>query len=410
MSTNQPPTEEKPETAARRPGFFSRLIGWKTGESPAPEPAPPAPEPVVAEPPPAPAAPEPPARKPTLFERLFGSAKPAPEAPAAPAPAPEPEPLAEASPATEKGWFARLAERLGQSSQNLVGRLRRAIGLGARLDEETLEAIEEILIQSDVRFETTTKLIERLRQRARKEDIVGRDAILDAVKTEIEAILLRKVRVFDPRNVKPPYVVLVVGVNGVGKTTTIAKMAKRSRDAGLSVMVIAGDTFRAAAVDQLQVWADRVGASFVSAGHGADPSALVFDGLARARAEGTDVVFIDTAGRLHTKSNLMAELGKIERVIKKQIPEAPHETLLVIDATTGQNGIQQVRLFSQVVGLNGIVMTKLDGTAKGGMLISIRDEFEVPVTLVGVGEGVGDLRDFDPEQYVEALFASMAER
>lgn len=379
----------------RKPGFFSRIIDWKAKEA--------APGDAPAEP----AAPAPPAEpqaeaiaaapKRGFLKRLFGGGEGAPEA--------DQPPVPEEADAEEKGWFARLAERIGKASQSLVGRMLGAIGLGAKLDEETLETIEEILIQSDVSFETTTKVIERLRKRARSERIEGRDAIIDAVKAEIRAILLKSARPFDPSTTKPPYVVLVVGVNGVGKTTTIGKLAQRCARMGMRTMLVAGDTFRAAAVEQLELWSQRTGVAFAKGEHGADAGALAYDALDRAIREKMDIVFVDTAGRLHTKSNLMAELAKVERVIRKKIPEAPHETLLVIDATTGQNAIEQVRQFSKAVALNGLIMTKLDGTAKGGILISIRDMFEIPVTLIGVGEGADDLRDFDPVQYADALFS-----
>lgn len=375
----------------RKPGFFSRIIDWKSKEAPLPEPAAEAPAPS-----PVPEAPAPPPKR-GFLKRLFGGGEPAQP----------PDHLAtpEEVEQEEKGWFTRLAERIGKASQSLVGRMLGAIGLGAKLDEETLETIEEILIQSDVSFETTTKIIDRLRKRARSEKIEGRDAIIEAVKAEIRAILLKSARPFDPSTTKPPYVVLVVGVNGVGKTTTIGKMAQRCATMGMRTMLVAGDTFRAAAVEQLELWSQRTGAAFARGEHGADAAALAFDALDRAIREGMDIVFIDTAGRLHTKSNLMAELAKVERVIRKKIPEAPHETLLVIDATTGQNAIEQVRQFSKAVALNGLIMTKLDGTAKGGILISIRDLFEIPVTLIGVGEGAADLRDFDPVLYADALFS-----
>jgi fused signal recognition particle receptor len=389
----------------RKPGFFSRILDWKSHE-PADAQHAPVEEPVAEAPPPAAEAPaaEPATQKKGFLRRLFKGGD-EDSAPPLDRPAASAEVAPTASAASEKNWFSRLAERIGKASQSIVGRMLGAIGLRAKLDEDTLETIEEILIQSDVSYQTTMKIVQSLRERSHIEKIEGRDAIIDAVKDEIRAILLKSARPFDPSRTKPPYIVLVVGVNGVGKTTTIGKMAKRCADSGMKVMLVAGDTFRAAAVEQLELWAGRTGAVFMKAAHGADASGLAFDALAKAVAEKVDIVFVDTAGRLHTKSNLMAELAKVERVIKKQIPEAPHETLLVIDATTGQNAVQQVLEFSKAVPLNGLVMTKLDGTAKGGILISIRDMSDVPVTLIGVGEGIDDLRDFDPVLYADALFS-----
>ncbi|MDX2177180.1 MAG: signal recognition particle-docking protein FtsY [Candidatus Sumerlaeia bacterium] len=383
MSEEPREAQEQPTERELRPGFFSRVVEWKKEQG----------APAAADPAPSPAEPAPEAKR-GLLRGLFGGGKkvgaePMPEEPGG-------------------GWFARLTERLGKASSSLTGRLRSVLGIGAKLDSETLDTIEEVLIQSDVSMETTGKIVSRLRERARRERIEGRDAVMAAVKDEIARVFLRRGRSVDPRGVAPPYVVMVVGVNGVGKTTTIGKMAKRFADEGLKVALVAGDTFRAAAVEQLDVWAARSGAEIVKAPHGADAGSLVFDALQRPSVRACDVVLIDTAGRLHTKSNLMAELEKVSRVIKKQIPAAPHETLIVIDATTGQNAVNQVAEFSKSVPITGIVMTKLDGTAKGGVLVTLRDRFDIPVTLVGVGEGIDDLRDFEPLAFVEALFAAAA--
>ena len=262
-------------------------------------------------------------------------------------------------------------------------------------------------------METTHKIIGRMRMAMRSREKDGSKeatVILDVFKEAIQDLIIAGSTGFEPKRPEEgPYVVMIVGVNGVGKTTTIAKMAKRCTDAGLQTMLVAGDTVRAAAVEQLEEWSRRTGCEFVKAPAKSDAAALCFDAMNRAKARGMDVVFIDTAGRLHTKSTLMAELGKIERVIEKQLPGAPHETLLVLDATTGQNAIQQVKTFKEAVGVTGIVMTKLDGTAKGGILITLLDMFHIPVTLIGVGEQAEDLRDFDPVQFAHALFADEKE-
>jgi len=305
--------------------------------------------------------------------------------------------------AQRSGFFARLKQRLAKTKDGIVGRLKRAISLSGRLDDELIEQLEEILIQGDVGVETTTKITEQLRQHedARRAETPEQiTALLKSILHKIVEHDERQLEIGPPR----PFVILVVGVNGTGKTTTIAKMAQRFGDQGLSTMLVAGDTFRAAAIEQLQIWAERTGSDFVSQEMGADAGSVCYDALMAARARKTDVVMIDTAGRLHTKVNLMEELKKVVRVIRKQMPDAPHETLLVLDATTGQNAISQTRIFGEAVPVTGIVMTKLDGTAKGGILIAIRDLFDIPVVMIGVGETQEDLRDFDPAEFVDALF------
>ncbi len=375
---NQPQLEEVPEGGdGKRKGVFSRWFGKKDKEE-APGDTEDTPE--TAE---APEEGEP------LEERV------------------ETGEVAETSTAPEvpkKSWFQRLRERLRFGSGSFIKAIRAAIGLSGKLDDDTIERLEETLIASDVSMDTTLKIIQRMEERAQKEKIEGADAIWDLFKQTIEEILVGTGKVFEPKPTQDPYVVLVVGVNGVGKTTTIGKMAKRCQQAGLKPLLVAGDTFRAAAVEQLEIWAQRTESEFMKSSHGSDPSGLIFDAMKAARSRGADVVFVDTAGRLHNKKALMDELGKISRVCQKQIPGAPHETLLVLDATTGQNAIQQVRVFSEATPLTGLVMTKLDGTAKGGILITIRDQFEIPITLIGVGEGVDDLRDFDPVMFRKALF------
>ncbi|MBN1868499.1 signal recognition particle-docking protein FtsY [Candidatus Sumerlaeota bacterium] len=358
-----------------------------------------------------------------LLSRLFGGKtkeekEPQGESPATPpeeqappeiaseaAPKAEPEPETAPQPAeTKAGLFARLKGRLAKTKTGLVGRVLQAISLHGKVDEELLEEIESILVQADVGIETTTKIIDRMRQDAearRADDAsdlvdVFKKSILDIVGQRQAALALRP---------DSPTVILVVGVNGVGKTTTIGKIARQYRDQGKKVMLVAGDTFRAAAVEQLAIWAERTGSHIVKQEMGADPGAVCYDALASADARDYDAILIDTAGRLHTKSNLMEELKKIDRVVKKVIPDAPHETLLILDATTGQNAISQAKFFGEAVRVTGLVMTKLDGTAKGGILIALCDLFDVPVVKIGIGESADDLRDFDPEAFVEALFA-----
>jgi len=303
----------------------------------------------------------------------------------------------------KRGFFGRIVHGLLKTRDSLVKRVRKAIRLKARLDEDLLEEIEEILIQSDVGVETATKIIEDLRLEVSGSD--SPDAIMAHLKKSIMAILAKEERAFAVDPAHRPYVVLVVGVNGTGKTTTIAKIAQKLAAEGRKVMMVAGDTFRGAAIEQLSIWGERTGARVVKSERGADAAAICYQALEEARRDGTDVVLIDTAGRLHTKKNLMDELEKIVRVIKKNTPGAPHETLLVLDATTGQNALNQAKIFSEKCGVTGIVMTKLDGTAKGGILIALRDQFHAPVLMIGVGESADDLRPFDATEFVEALFS-----
>ncbi|MBM3334441.1 signal recognition particle-docking protein FtsY [Candidatus Sumerlaeota bacterium] len=301
------------------------------------------------------------------------------------------------------GLFARLKERLAKTKDSVIGRVKQVIGLAGKLDDALMEQIEEILIQGDVGVETTRKIVEQLRQSEQARKAQTPDEIVAALKTILHSIVEHHERQLQIGSQRP-FVILVVGVNGTGKTTTIAKLARRFGDGGLSTMLVAGDTFRAAAIEQLEIWAKRTGSDFVSQAMGADPGSVCYDALQAARARATDVVIVDTAGRLHTKVNLMEELKKIVRVIRKVIPDAPHETLLVLDATTGQNAISQTRIFGEAVPVSGIVMTKLDGTAKGGILVAIRDLFDIPIVMIGVGETQEDLRDFDPAEFVNALF------
>jgi fused signal recognition particle receptor len=307
--------------------------------------------------------------------------------------------------ASPKGLFGRmreaLARRIQRTRDDIVGQIRAAVKAAGKVDEDLLERIEEILVKADVGAETTMRIIDRMRE------FEGRgaspDQLLASFKEQLREILGRNERTL-ARPAAKPCVILVVGVNGVGKTTTIGKLAAEFRQSGLRTMVVAGDTFRAAAIEQLEIWAKRTGSAFVSRAMGADPAGIAFDAVQQAADQQFDMVLVDTAGRLHTKSNLMEELKKIVRVVDKVMPGAPHEVLLVLDATTGQNAISQARVFTEAIPITGLVMTKLDGTAKGGVLIGIRNLFDVPVVKIGVGESVEDLRDFDPVEFVDALF------
>jgi len=283
------------------------------------------------------------------------------------------------------------------------------------ITEDIWEDLETLLIQADLGVDTTVVLVERLRERVRIDKLKKPQYIYEALQDELTEILLKPERDLlakraasangatpeEPR----PYVILVVGVNGVGKTTTIAKLAKFYRDQGKSVLIAAGDTFRAAAIDQLEIWAERVGAPLIWHEPGADPGAVVFDAVESARARNSDVLIIDTAGRLHTKINLMEELRKVKRIIQKQLPGAPDETLLVLDATTGQNGLQQAKVFTEVAEVTDVAVAKLDGTAKGGIVFAIARELKLPIRFVGTGEKLTDLAEFDARQFVKALFA-----
>jgi len=307
------------------------------------------------------------------------------------------------------GWFQRLQEGLGKTRQAVRQSLDHM--LGRTPTPALLEELEASLLGADLGARVVDRLIRRVNEEARGEaasssqgvqNVLSR-ALYDVLKQVAGPSLLELID-RGPR----PFVVLAVGVNGVGKTTTIAKMARRLVQAGRRPLLVAGDTFRAAAIEQLQVWADRLEVPIVRQRHGADPASVAFDGIAAAKARGTDVVLIDTAGRLHTKSNLMEELRKVKRVVGRELPGAPHEVLLVLDATVGQNALAQARQFHEAVGVTGLVLTKLDGTARGGIVVAIAEELKIPVRLVGVGEGVEDLQDFNPEAFVAALFGEPA--
>jgi len=301
-----------------------------------------------------------------------------------------------------------LDKGLDKTRQSVFSRIARAIAGKSTVDDEVLDNLEEILVSSDVGVETTLKIIERIQQRVARDKYVGTDELNRVLKEETAALLRETAEDekfdFTLQGLPKPYVIMVVGVNGVGKTTTIGKLAFQFKGAGKKVMLGAADTFRAAAVDQLTIWAERAGVPIVTQGMNADPAAVAFDTVKSAQAQGMDVVIIDTAGRLHNKVNLMNELSKIRRVIQKVIPEAPHEVLLVLDASTGQNAIEQAKQFTAATEVNALALTKLDGTAKGGVAIGISDQFKVPVKYVGLGEKIADLQLFDRFEFVDSLF------
>jgi signal recognition particle-docking protein FtsY len=298
------------------------------------------------------------------------------------------------------GRFRRLRESLRKTRQALATEIQAT--LFEDLSDETWERLEEALIYADVGAATTARVVAQLEQEAAEEKLTGGQALSDRLVELLTEIARTGDDKIDLR--AEPTVILVVGVNGTGKTTTLGKLAWHlSKELGLSVVLAAGDTFRAAAVEQLELWAQRAEVGFVKGGMGADAASVAFDAIATALREGADVVLIDTAGRLHTQDNLMAELAKVRRVIAKQIPDAPHETLLTVDATTGQNGLRQAKVFSEAVDVTGVVLTKLDGTAKGGIALAIAHELQIPVKLIGVGEQLEDLRPFDAADFARAL-------
>lgn len=375
------------------------LFGWmrrKGDDAPGEVPAqPPAPAEAVTE--------EKPADKPAATGSHDQSARQAAaelfsglaQTPAEPAEQPAAEP---------KGFFARMRAGLSKTSANL-GEGMANLFLGEKeIDDELLEEMETRLLMADVGIEATTLIMESLQQRVRRRELSNRNALYRALQNELERLLTDVARPLQVDAGKKPYVILVVGVNGVGKTTTIGKLAKRLQGEGKQVMLAAGDTFRAAAVEQLQVWGERNNIPVIAQHTGADSASVVFDALQAAQARGADVLIADTAGRLHNKDNLMDELRKVKRVMAKLDPDAPHEVLLVLDAGTGQNAISQTRLFDQAVDLTGLVLTKLDGTAKGGVIFALAKQFGLPIRYIGVGEQIDDLRPFTAPEFVKALF------
>lgn len=310
------------------------------------------------------------------------------------------------------GWFdafkkkqepEKLAEGLEKTKKSLFSKIAVAVAGRSTVDSETLDALEEQLIASDVGVHTTLKIIERIEERVAQDKYLGADDLQRLLKEEIKA-LLSDADQHHFEATQGPYVVLVVGVNGVGKTTTIGKLAHQLTQEGKKVMVGAADTFRAAAVDQLQVWADRAKVPLVRMQEGADPASVAYESVVRAVKEEIDVLFVDTAGRLHNKVNLMNELSKIKRVMGKVLDGSPHEVMLVLDGSTGQNAFEQARQFTAATEVNSLTVTKLDGSAKGGVVLGISDQFTIPVRFIGLGEGIEDLRVFDKEAFVDALF------
>ena len=301
-----------------------------------------------------------------------------------------------------------LDKGLEKTKDSFLGKIARAVVGKSRVDDEILDNLEEILITSDVGVETTLKIIEKIEARVKRDKVLGTDELNRILKEEIENLLDESDSGSNPFEVKKenndPYVIMVVGVNGVGKTTTIGKLAHQFKSAGSKVVLGASDTFRAAAVDQLIIWSERVGVPIVQQGMGADPASVAFDTVQSAKSQNADVVIIDTAGRLHNKVNLMNELNKIKRVMDKVIPNAPHEILLVLDGSTGQNAYEQAKQFAQATDINALAVTKLDGTAKGGVVIGISDQMNVPVKYIGVGEKMEDLQLFDKKAFVDSLF------
>jgi len=304
--------------------------------------------------------------------------------------------------------FSRLKEGLTKTRDNILGKVHKILASKSKIDDDLLETLEEILIGGDVGVSTTARIIANIKERVRIERYEQPAELDRLLKDEIQKVFTDgSMADGDPFMLPPnmrPYVIMVVGVNGVGKTTTIGKLAYNYRSAGRKVLIAAADTFRAAANEQLEIWAQRAGVEIIQQRQGADPAAVAFDSLKSAAAKEVDVVIIDTAGRLHTKVNLMEELKKIKRVMQKILPDAPHEVLLVLDASTGQNAIQQARQFSDAVGVNGLVVTKLDGTAKGGVVLAISQELKIPVRFIGVGEKIDDLQPFSRTAFVDALF------
>lgn len=384
-----PLLEEPVASAAPQPELAEPAVV----ERPRAEPIEPARPELVPEPARKPA----PAPEPQLELQLEPVSEPAaiPE----PVAAPEPEPVVEAPRPR-----ISLRERLTGTSQTLVGRLSGMLS-GRTIDSELLDDLEAVLFTADLGVSTAESLLEVV-----KKEGSGRDAgaVQEILRDAILAKLKQVEPVGDPLALSggPPHVILVLGVNGSGKTTTIGKLAARYHGAGKKVVLGAGDTFRAAASEQLQVWGERVGCDVVQGKAGGDPAAVAFDTVKAARARGADVAIIDTAGRLQTRQDLMAELGKIARVIGREIPDAPHETLLVLDSNTGQNALSQARLFTEATQVTALALTKLDGTAKGGVIVGLADQFGIPVRYVGVGEGIDDLQDFEAEPFVDAIFAT----
>ena len=306
---------------------------------------------------------------------------------------------------SKSGFFSRLKQGLSRTRQNFSAGVADLFLGKKQIDDDILEELETLLLTADVGIEATQQIINDLTERVARKQLADTDALLQALKENMRALLAPVNQPLQIDAAKSPYVILMVGINGVGKTTTIGKLAKKFQADGKSVMLAAGDTFRAAAVEQLQTWGERNNVPVIAQQSGADSAAVIFDALQAAKARGIDVLIADTAGRLHTQSNLMEELKKIHRVMSKLDVDAPHETMLVIDAGTGQNAVNQAQMFHQAVNLTGLTLTKLDGTAKGGILFALAKKVGVPIRYIGVGEGIDDLRPFDADDFINALLA-----
>jgi len=303
----------------------------------------------------------------------------------------------------KKGFFKRLKEGLFKTHQGFVGKIDQIVAGKKKIDDDLLSELEETLITSDIGVSTAQLLLDHVTQKVRRKELEDADLLKKTLQEQMYQILLPQEKPFPLAGARP-YVIMVVGVNGTGKTTTIGKMAQKFAAQGKSVLMAAADTFRAAAIEQLEIWGQRAGCEVIRQKSGSDPSAVVFDALKAAQSRQTEVVLVDTAGRLHTKINLMEELKKMRRIMERELPGAPHEVLLVLDATTGQNAIAQAKMFTKTVGVTGIVLSKLDGTAKGGILVAISNELKIPIRYIGIGEKIDDLREFNARDFVDALF------
>jgi len=331
--------------------------------------------------------------------RFFGGKKETPESPAT---TPGGEAESTSAEAPKSGFFERMKQAVSRTRESLSSKIESIAALTRTVDEHALEELETALITSDLGVQTTTEILDALRERARRQAIDGGEELRGLLKEQLRAVLEATERPV-PSPEAPPKVTFLVGVNGAGKTTTSGKLAAWSRAQGRSVLLCAADTYRAAAIEQLAVWASRSGVEMIKTKHGGDPAAVLYDSITAAKARHIDDLYVDTAGRLHTKTGLMDELDKMRRTAARLIPGAPHEVLLVMDATTGQNGLQQARLFTEAAGVTGIVLTKLDGTAKGGIVVAIARELNLPVRFVGVGEQMSDLLEFSPAAFVDSL-------
>jgi len=322
-----------------------------------------------------------------------------------PAPEPEPEKTQEPESAPQLSVFERIKQGLGKTRAGLTGGMADLFSVGKKIDEDLLEDIETTLLMADVGVTATSEIIESLTDKLQRNQLKDGEALRKALRDELQGLLKDVTKPLTLDSAEKPYVILMVGVNGVGKTTTIGKLTKKFQSEGKSVMLAAGDTFRAAAVEQLQVWGERNNVPVVAQHTGADSASVIFDAIQSGKSRGVDVVIADTAGRLQNKDNLMSELEKVVRVMKKLDETAPHEVMLVLDAGTGQNALSQAQVFQKAVGVSGITLTKLDGTAKGGIVFAIARQLQLPIRFIGVGEQVDDLRSFDAETFVDALFA-----